>query len=190
LQTFIGSSACRQFIGVRDYDTAQMVSDMLGSETLSYVDPLLQTRARHAKADALLRFLNGDPLSAVRDYKRFQFEATYRPKQTRKLMTSDEILNMPNDRQVAFLSGINLAPIFAHKRPYYTSMSLAGRYLPNPYHPPCDTVVVQTACGSERRRIITEDVPPFASMLPQYACGQWSYVEGFRPELEGRLIYG
>lgn len=190
LQTFIGSSACRQFIGVRDYETAQMVSDMLGSETLSYVDPLLQTRARHAKADALLRFLNGDPLSAVRDYKRFQFEETHRPKQARKLKTPDEILNMPDDRQVAFLSGINLAPIFAHKRPYYTSMSLAGRYLPNPYHPPCDTVLVQTEYGPERRRVITEPVPPWASMLPQYVSGQWSYVEGFRPEMEGRHIYG
>lgn len=190
LQTFIGSSACRQFIGIRDYDTAQMVSDMLGSETLSYDDPLLQTRARHAKADALLRFLNGDPLSAVRDYKRFQFEATHRAKQARKLMTPDEILTMPEDRQIIFLSGINLAPIFAHKRPYFTSMSLAGRYLPNPYHPPCDTVVVQTESGPERRRIITEDVHPSTAMLPQYTSGQWSYVEGFRPELEGRHIYG
>ena len=189
LQTFIGSSACRQFIGVRDYDTAHMMSEMLGSETLSYDDPLLQTRARHAKADALLRFLNGDPLSAVWDYRRFQFEATHRPKQARKLMAPDEVLAMEEDRQIIFLSGINVAPIFAHKRPYYASASLAGRYLPNPYHPPCDSVDVQTKYGSERRRVITEPIPPWASMLPQYASGCWSYVEGFRPELEGRSIY-
>ncbi len=190
VQTFIGSSACRQFLGTRDYQTAHMISDMLGSETLTYIDPLLQTRARHAKVDAVMRILNGDPITAVWDYKRFQFEATHRPKQARKLMTPDEILTMGEDRQLILLAGINLPPIFAHKRPYYTSQSLAGRYLPNPYHPPSDFVIVQTAHGAERRRIITEPVPPELAHLVQYSGGRWSYVDGYRPSLGRKFRNG
>jgi type IV secretion system protein VirD4 len=190
VQTFIGSSACRQFIGIRDYETAQMISDMLGSETLTYIDPLLQTRARHAKADAVMRILNGDPITAAWDYKRFQFEATHRPKQARKLMTPDEILTMGEDRQLILLAGMNLPPIFAHKRPYYTAQSLAGRYLPNPYHPPSDSVIVQTAHGAERRRIITEPVPPELAHLVQYSGGRWSYVDGYRPSLGRKFRNG
>ena len=34
LQGFMGSAALRQFFGVRDYQTAQLVSSMLGQETL------------------------------------------------------------------------------------------------------------------------------------------------------------
>ena len=58
---------------------------------------------------------------------------------------------------------------------------MAGSYLANPYHPPLDSVLVQTRLGQRRRTIITEAVPDAYAALPQYQDGLWFYVEGFKP---------
>jgi type IV secretion system protein VirD4 len=58
LSGFIGSSQCRQFFGVRDLDTARLVSQMLGQQTLEYDAILEQDTARrnHARViDALMK---------------------------------------------------------------------------------------------------------------------------------------
>jgi type IV secretion system protein VirD4 len=188
LQSFVGSAQMRQFYGVRDYETAELISKMLGDETRDYVDPLQRERARHGKAQSLLGLLLGhDPIGSARSYKRHQSEGEHRAKQTRRLMTAAEILAMPEDKQILFISGLNLPPLYAEKYAYFTRSEMAGRYLPNPYHPPCDTVVVQTAHGPERRRVVTEPVPPELGRYPQYKRGWWSYVDGYRPSL-GRTL--
>ncbi len=185
LQSFIGSAQFRQFFGVRDFETAELISKMLGMETLEYVDPLQRERAKHGKWQALTSFLMGsDPLQAARELKRYQNESEHRAKQTRRLMTPDEILAMPENRQIIFISGLNLRPIYAEKYPYFDRVEMAGRYLPNPYHPPVDRVRVVTADGPNIRRIIIEPVPPeAASQFPQYREGHWSFVDGYRPSL-------
>ena len=67
LQSFLGSAQLRQFFGVRDYETAELISKMLGMETLEYVDPLQRERAKHGKWQALTSFLMGsDPVQAAR----------------------------------------------------------------------------------------------------------------------------
>jgi type IV secretion system protein VirD4 len=101
-------------------------------------------------------------------------------------MTPEEIMAMPEDRQILFISGKNLLPIFAHKYPYFTRPEMAGRYLPNPFHPPADSVEIMTARGTEVRRIIEEPVPPAFESFPQYQSGVWRYVEGFRPTDQSR----
>lgn len=185
LQSFIGSAQFRQFFGVRDYETAELISKMLGMETLEYVDPLQRERAKHGKIQALLGTLMGnDPAQAARDYKRYQNESEHRAKQTRRLMTPDEILAMPENRQIIFISGLNMRPIYAEKFAYYKRIEMTGKFLPNPYHPPVEYVRVMTDEGERLRCIAEEPVPPELAHYPQYKSGRWSYVDGYRPSIE------
>ena len=182
LQGFIGSAQLRQFFGVRDYETAQLVSDMLGNETLEYDDTLQQDAAKRHKWETVKEVLNGgDPFTAAYDYAHFQRGMAHRTKQGRPLMTPGEVLAMPEDRQILFIAGKNLNPIYAAKYPYFTRREMAGRYLANPYHPPIDSVPVATNFGMRRARIVTEAVPRKFEAFPQYQAGHWSYVKGFKP---------
>lgn len=185
LQSFIGSAQFRQFFGVRDYETAELISKMLGMETLEYVDPLQRERAKHGKWQALAGYLIGnDPLQSLRDLKRYQTESGHRAKQTRRLMTPDEILAMPENRQIIFISGLNLRPIYAEKFAYYDRIEMAGKFLPNPYHPPQYSVRVMTEYGWHTCRVINFPVPPELAHYPQYKSGWWAYVDGYRPSIE------
>lgn len=182
LSGFLGSSQVRQFFGVRDLDTAKMISQMLGKQTLEYDPDLEQAAARRNKAHIIREFLAGaDPFEAGLNYAHQSRAAISRSKIARDLMTPDEILNMPEDRQVLFISGLNIGPVYANKYPYYARREMAGAYLPNPYHPPGDAVNVITRIGVRRKRVVSERVPPRYRALPQYQSGQWSYIKGYRP---------
>jgi len=182
LSGFMGSAQMRQFFGVRDYQTAQAVSNMLGAETLEFDDTRQQEAARRQKVQAMQRFMLGDdPFSAAFDAAHFARGEKLRTKQARKLMTEDEILAMPEDRQIIFIAGKNLPPVHAHKYPYFTRPEMAGLYLPNPYHPPNHTVRIVTGWGARTARIISEGVPRKFESFPQFASGTWAYVEGYKP---------
>jgi len=116
LQSFLGSAQMRQFFGVRDYQTAELVSNMLGDETLLYDDPLQQNAAKRQKWETAKRVMEGgDPFAAASDYAHHKRNAGHRTQQRRRLMTPDEILALPEDRQILFVSGKNLKPILANK---------------------------------------------------------------------------
>ena len=182
LQGFMGSSALRQFFGVRDYQTAQMVSSMLGTETLEYDDGLRQADAKRQKMNAAMSIMNGgDPFSAYADMKYHAFAEDHRTKQARALMMPEELLAMPEDRQLLFVSGKNLKPILAEKYPYYTRSDFAGRFLANPFHPPHDSVPIPSRWSERRARVIMQAVPQQFAHYPQYESGHWSFVEGYRP---------
>lgn len=183
LQGFLGSAQMRQFFGVRDYETAQLISNMLGRETLEYDDTLKQEAAKRQKRDAVRKLFieGGDPFDAAHGINQARFEETHRTKQQRSLMSPDEIIAMPEDRQILFISGKDLKPIFAEKYPYYTRREMAGMYLANPYHPPIDSVSVATRFGTKRAAIVQERVPGSLSSFPQYADKTWAYVNGYKP---------
>lgn len=183
LQTFLGSAQVRQFFGVRDYETARMISDMLGSETLAYDDEGRQAEARRHKRQAFARAFvgGGDPFAAACDVRHFADSETRRTKQARALMTPDEILALPEDRQLLFVSGKNLRPLLAWKYPYFTRAEMAGLYLPNPYHPPADAVPVRTRWGSAWRPVVTAPLPKRLAAFPQHRDGTLRYVRGFKP---------
>jgi type IV secretion system protein VirD4 len=71
--------------------------------------------------------------------------------------------------------------ILADRYPYYERREFAGRYLPNPYHPPCDVVQVAGRFGAEWLRVIREPAPKEFESFAQYQNGDWAYVEGYRP---------
>lgn len=180
---FIGSSQCRQFFGVRDIETAQIISRMLGQETLEYDAVLEQDAARRNRERAMHALFTGaDPIETGISLGQFDRASAYRTKQARALMTPDEILNMPEDRQILFVSGLGLQPIYASKFPYFTRPEMAGAYLPNPYHGPSDRVrVARRWRWRKTARVIRERVPAHLAHWPQYQSGEWSYVEGYRP---------
>ena len=182
VQGFLGSAQMRQFFGVRDYETARLISNMLGTETLEYDDVQTQEVARRQKALAVQRALDGeDMFPAMLDAAHYARAEKMKTKQARKIMTEEEILGMPEDRQIIFISGKNLPPIYAEKYPYYTQRSMAGLYLPNPYHPPKTHVRIAGRFSSRMARVICEPVPRKYASFAQYRDGTWAYVEGFKP---------
>ena len=82
---------------------------------------------------------------------------------------------MPPDRQLIWVDGV-AKPIWGERAPYYEQRFMAGRYHPNPYHPPADKVRVKTRLGHEWRRVMREPVPQEFAHYPQYADGYWSVV--------------
>lgn len=177
---FLGSAQMRQFFGVRDYETAKLVSDMLGEETLEYDAKREQEEARRRKRKAAQDVLmGGDPFQAANDYAHFSRGSSRRTKQARRLLTPDEVLNLPEDAQILFISGKNLGPVLAEKRPYYEQRFMAGRYLPNPFHPPSDKVRIQTRLGARWAAVRSGPVPEHFAGFPQYDGGQALWVEGY-----------
>jgi type IV secretion system protein VirD4 len=174
----IASSAqVRSFFAVRDIETATAVSRMLGAQTLEYDDEMLQARARHAKHQAAQALLGGeDFLMAGLNMAHHQREAEHRSKQERMLRRPDEVLRLEDGKQFIFADGLPF-PVYADRRPYYEQAFMAGRYHPNPYHPPADRVRVKTRWGHAWRRVITEPVPQRFAEYPQYRSGVWSRIE-------------
>ena len=172
------SAAVRIYFAVRDIETASKVSRMLGAETLIYDDPLLQSRARHAKQQAMKAFMMGDdPFGAGLQVAHNSREAELQSKQQRLLRTPDEVLNTGPDKLYIFTDQLP-KPLYADRRAYYGERFMAGRYHPNPYHPPLDTVRVKTRFGSATRRVIKEPVPQRFAHYPQYRDGRWSRIDG------------
>lgn len=178
--SFMGSAGVRQFFGIRDPETARLISSMLGFETLSYQDEAGQARARNQRrAQAEAVFNGADPFAHARDYRHYQEEETRQTKMQRPLMTESEILNMPEDQQIIFISGQNLPPILANKYPYFTRREMAGRYLPNPFHPPMDRVRVQGRFGKKWLKVESLTVPQKYRLFPQYVGGHALQVQGY-----------
>ncbi len=187
VQSFMGSAQTRIFLGVRDYQTAQLISQMLGDQTIHVDDPLVQQAAHHAKMEAARRiFEDDDFISAGFDYAHHDFRSSHRRSQRRALMSPDEVLAMPANRHILFASGLDLPPIHGHRYPYFTRIEMAGRYLSNPFHPPADRVRVQTRFGSKWLPIVTEPVPHGLAHLPQYQDGLWRYPQGYCPLHRGK----
>ena len=176
-QNIITSSAqLRSYFAIRDIETAQSVSRMLGAQTLEYDDELMQQRARHARHQAMQAMMaGGDPLVAGMSIAHHSREAQQRSKQHRQLRTPEEVLNTPKDQQYIFTDDLP-KPLLATRKPYYEQAFMAGRYHPNPYHPPLDRVRVKTRWGHACRRVIREPVPATFADYPQYADGWWSRI--------------
>lgn len=175
-QTLIGSCQVRQFFGVRDYDTAKLVSDMLGKESLHYDDTLAQSEAAMHKRATLQKVMQGeDPFTLGHQMAHYRKASRHQSMQARDLMAPEEILSLQEDRQILFISGLNLKPILGEKHPYYTRPEMAGLYLANPYHPPTDSVRVQGFFDSKSVPVITAPVPDKYAVYPQNSEGYWSY---------------
>tara|TARA_R110000851_G_scaffold162265_2_gene305963 strand:- start:1332 stop:2990 length:1659 start_codon:yes stop_codon:yes gene_type:complete len=180
-QLIQSSAALQMYFATRDLDSAKMVSDILGTQTLRVDDQLTQSRAR-LKRDTLVSGIMGgaDPFQLATQLIQIRTETRHKRLYARKLETVDEVLRADHDRIFIICDGLPNV-IIGNRRSYLRCPWMAGSYLANPYHPPLDSVMVRTRWGQRRRTIITEAVPEEYADLPQYAHGLWSYVEGFKP---------
>lgn len=182
VDTFLGSSQMRQFLGARDFQTAKLISNMLGTETLEYNDTRMQEEAQRQKRMAAQRALMGEDLmTAAMEAAHFSKAAQMKTKQQRKLMTEDEVLGLSGSKHILFISGREPLAIRADRSPYFTRREFAGLYLPNPFHPPYESVQVAGRIFSKRLRVIREPAPQEFQSFAQYRDGDWAYVEGYRP---------
>jgi type IV secretion system protein VirD4 len=182
VDTFLGSAQMRQFLGARDLQTAKLISNMLGTQTLEYDDTRAQQEAQRQKRLALQRALEGEDLmQAAMEAAHFSKAAKMRSKQQRKLMTEDEVLAMGGDKHVLFISGREPLAVLADRYPYFERREFAGLYLPNPFHPPYDRVQVAGRFATGWRRVVREPAPEEFASFAQYRNGDWAYVEGYRP---------
>lgn len=176
-QTILGSSAARVFMGTRDYETAALVSRMVGNQTLEFDSERNQADARKAKMHVINALLAGDdPFMTAYDAAHFGQHALRKEKMQRALLMTDEVLSLPDDRMVLMTSGLNCPyPILARKIPYYQRPEIQ-RFMPNPHHPPYDRIKVKRRFGRQTRKIVSEPVPEYLSHWPQFQQGYWSRI--------------
>lgn len=178
--------------GISDLDTAQHLSRKLGQQTLSLDDTLTNTRAARAKREMLHGMLFGgaDPVKAGLALRALDYEMRHQRKQARSLMTPDEILSLPANKALVWASGYGVRPFSVDKVPYYTRRAYAGRFFPNPFHDRDQSRVrVPTRFGMRSRRVIVEAVPDAYRDFPQYANGEWAFIEGYRPQDRAVSLY-
>lgn len=175
----IASSAALQLsFAIRDLPSAQQLSRMLGTETLEYGDTLQQQRADHARAQATQAFLSGgDPFSAALNYRHHAAATEHRSKQNRLLRTPDEVMQTPPTKGYAFVDGL-AHPIEVDRRPYYGERWMAGRYFPNPYHPPANELRVKASWGHRTMKVCEVPVPANLAHYPQHAEGRMRVLKG------------
>ncbi|MGR3513823.1 MAG: type IV secretory system conjugative DNA transfer family protein [Paracoccaceae bacterium] len=170
--------------GISDLETASHLSRKLGNQTLELEDHLTQERARRARRELVYDALAGksDPTRAGLALKALDYEQEHKRKQARALLTPDEILRLPRDQALVIPSSYGIPPFLAEKKPYFKEPSYTGLYFPNPYFDrELESVSVPGWAWRKRLKIVREAVPSSHSDLPQYAHGEWTYVEGHRP---------
>ncbi|MCD7109642.1 type IV secretory system conjugative DNA transfer family protein [Rhizobium sp. DKSPLA3] len=102
--TFLSNAGVLQVFGVNDHDSARLISDLLGQETVVF-----QTMGRNLDAS--------DPgISLSQQHT------------GRALMTPDEVRNLPNSVELLFLAGQR--PIVARKLVYHSDPEFAGAFDP------------------------------------------------------------
>jgi len=102
--TFLSNAGVLQVFGVNDHDSARLVSDLLGQETVVF-----QTMAR--------------ALDSEKSGISYSQQHTARP-----LLTPDEVRNLPAQGQLLFLAGQR--PIVAGKLTYYVDPEFKGAFDP------------------------------------------------------------
>jgi len=105
--TFIANAGLLQIFGVNDYETAKMVSDMLGQKTVEF-----QTTGTSEKTGF---FSDSDSSKSTNQHI-----------QARALMTPDEVMNMPKNQALLLISGSR--PVKVMKLAYYQDKEFKGLF--------------------------------------------------------------
>lgn len=171
------SAQLRCYFGLRDIESADTVSRMIGSQSLDYIDPLHRAERHHGMAQAAHAMVSGhDPLTAALQLRKHAHEMRLPQQQQRALRTPEEVAQDSVSKLFLFTDALAY-PVIGNRQAYYDQRAMAGRYHPNPYHPPLDKVRVKTWFGRAWRRVIVEPVPERYAHLPQYKEGLWSRIE-------------
>lgn len=102
--TFLSNASVLQVFGVNDHDSARMISDLLGQQTVVF-QPMSRALDSEKSGISLSQHHVGRPL-----------------------LTPDEVRNLPQDTELLFLAGQR--PIIAKKLRYFEDREFAGRFDP------------------------------------------------------------
>ena len=102
--TFLSNAGVLQVFGVNDHDSAKLVSDLLGQETVVF--------------ETMSRAIDAEETGIS-----FGSQHVGRP-----LLTPDEVRTMREDLELLFLAGQR--PIIATKLRYYADREFTGKYDP------------------------------------------------------------
>ncbi|VAW44563.1 hypothetical protein MNBD_GAMMA03-673 [hydrothermal vent metagenome] len=169
--------------GIRDPKSARRLSDAIGKTTI-YIDNPMEQADRRFKAEAIMKkvlFEGEDPIEAAKIYQH-EISQSYQQKQIgRDAIDPAELMRFQNE-VVILTPSLGLDPIVAQKLPFYwLNRAMAGRYAPDPLHPPLDSVTIQRRYfGSTTRRFIRQPVPEHLAHMPNHISGEIFYVQGFK----------
>lgn len=105
--TFLSNAGVLQIFGVNDHESAKLISDLLGQETVIFQT---MSYALDAQESGQTGMTLGDQHIA------------------RALMTPDEVRNLPSNLELLFLAGQR--PIVAGKLAYYADPEFTGAFDP------------------------------------------------------------
>lgn len=103
--SLIANCSCRMAFGTNDFDTAKILSDMMGTTTVRVEG--------EGKSKESGQWFGGNVSTNVSET-------------ARALMTPDEVMRMPNDSQAIFVQGAK--PILAEKIRYYADPEFKGKF--------------------------------------------------------------
>ncbi len=106
-ESFIANCSVRVAFGTNDFDTAKVLSEMLGTTTIRVES------GGHSKESGF------NPMG--KKNVSHNYSETARP-----LMTPDEVMRIPNDTQVVFVQGVK--PILAEKIRYFADSEYKGKF--------------------------------------------------------------
>jgi len=180
----VSNAQSKIILGVASFESAQFVcNNILGKTTYRYISQDKRAEAAFKKTQAFQQALNGgDIANSLLDIAKHS-SAMSRPEAVaRDLMTPDELMRMPTDMGILDINGLGIKPYRYLKYPYYLNPAIAHQFLPNPFHPPFNSVVLPKKWfGKKVAKVITQEVPESISQLPQYDLGYYSYIEGYNP---------
>ncbi len=137
LVTLMESAGTRIFSGFRTYETARLVSSMIGTESLEFdnTQQQAQMRLQAWQAEEAVWTGRADPLAMALRGAQLGDMARIRTAQQRAVMLPEELLQLGDSKAVIFHSGkLPCPPIIAHKLPYFKASIMRGKYSANPYH--------------------------------------------------------
>jgi type IV secretion system protein VirD4 len=143
-------------------------------------------RAKRARREAIYAAFTGrgNAMQTGTALRALDYEEQHKRKIARPLLTPEEVLGMSQAQALVMASGYAIPAFMAEKTPYFTNPAYTGLYGPNPYFDRgLEVVTVPGRWGGKSRlRLIREAVPSSHAHLPQYAHGEWSFIEGHRPK--------
>lgn len=179
----LGSMSTKIYMQVDDNNTARMISDALGTSTQEYDDIPAQQAAALKSKELAGKILALDSTEEThREYAHYAQLSNHRSKIARPLLTPSEVLGQPRGSMIGFIDGLD-HPVKLQGIDYFLNPKLNGHWMPNPYHPPVDSVRLHGGFfGPRKHRVIKETVPPRYADWPQYReSGEWDFIDGFRP---------
>jgi len=118
--SFLANAKVQQYFGINDHETAKMVSEMLGEETV-----INETSSINDGKSSQGGFFSSTPATKTTGSSLSRSEAA------RHLLKPDEIRRLNREAMLMFVQGCS--PILAQRLAYFQDGEFRGRYDRNPY---------------------------------------------------------